>query len=177
MRLYTQLTREQRYQIYAFLKAGFSQSAIANEIGVHKSTISRELRRNRGKKGYRPKQAHALSKHRRAQSKKFIKLTPELIVRIESLIKLELGAGVGNLNRVFGLSVSHEAIYQYILKNKARGGNLYRHLRHANKKRKKRYGSYNRRGQILGRVSIDKRPVIVDTKKAHWRLGNRYCYR
>ncbi len=48
---YTQLTQEQRYQIYAFMKAGFSQIAIALEIGVHKSTISRELRHNRGKKG------------------------------------------------------------------------------------------------------------------------------
>ena len=45
MRPYAQLTQEQRYQIYAFLKAGFSQSAVSFEIGVHKSTISRELRR------------------------------------------------------------------------------------------------------------------------------------
>ena len=58
MRPYTQLTQTQRYQIYAFLKAGFSQTDIALEIGVHKSTISRGIRRNRGKKGYRPKQAH-----------------------------------------------------------------------------------------------------------------------
>ena len=45
MGLYTQLTQKQRYQIYAFLKAGFSQSAIASEINVHKSTICRELKR------------------------------------------------------------------------------------------------------------------------------------
>lgn len=171
MRLYTQLTREQRYQIYAFLKAGFSQSAIANEISVHKSTISRELVRNRGKKGYRPKQAHTFSKHRREQSKKFIKLTPELIVHIENLIKLEFSPEQvsGFLKRALGLSVSHETIYQYILKNKACGGTLYRHLRHANRKRKKRYGSYNRCGQIVDRVSIEMRPAIVDTKK---RIGD-----
>ncbi len=54
MRRYSQLTQEQRYQIYAFLKADFSLSAIAKEIVVHKSTISRELKRNKGKKGYRP---------------------------------------------------------------------------------------------------------------------------
>ena len=50
MGLYTQLTQEQRYQIYAFLKAGFSQSAMASEINVHKSTICRELKRNKGQK-------------------------------------------------------------------------------------------------------------------------------
>ena len=50
---YTQLTQDQRYQIYAFMKAGFSQNSIATEIGVHKSTVSRELSRNRGQKGYR----------------------------------------------------------------------------------------------------------------------------
>jgi len=56
MGVYTQLTQGKRYHIYAFMKAGFSQTAIAKEIGVHKSTVCRELGRNRGKKGYRPKQ-------------------------------------------------------------------------------------------------------------------------
>jgi len=51
---YTQLTQDQRYQIYAFMKAGFSLTSIAFEIGVHKSTVSRELSRDRGQKGYRP---------------------------------------------------------------------------------------------------------------------------
>ena len=68
---YTQLTQEQRYQIYALLKMGHNQTEIAEVIEVHKSTISRELQRNRGLKGYRPKQAHqfALNRRRRAQSR------------------------------------------------------------------------------------------------------------
>jgi|GEM_PF-6297383 len=52
---YTQLTQEQRYQIYALHKARFNQTRIATEIGVHKATISREVRRGRGERGYRPK--------------------------------------------------------------------------------------------------------------------------
>ena len=56
-----------------------------------------------------------------------------------------------------------------MLADKARGGTLCRHLRHAHKKRKKRYGSYDHRGQIKGRVSIDERPAIVDAKK---RIGD-----
>ena len=65
MKYYTQLTQEQRYQIYAMNKAGFSQTEIAKEIEVHKSTISRELSRNSGLRGYRPKQAHEFALSRR----------------------------------------------------------------------------------------------------------------
>jgi transposase, IS30 family len=62
---YTQLTQEQRYQIYALLKTGCSQTKIAETIEVHKSTISREVRRNQGQRGYRPKQAHNKALQRR----------------------------------------------------------------------------------------------------------------
>ena len=55
---YTQLTQEQRYKISALLKTEHSQMDIAIVLGVHKSTISREVRRNCGNRGYRPKQAH-----------------------------------------------------------------------------------------------------------------------
>jgi IS30 family transposase len=58
MTIYTQLTCGQRYQIKALLKMRHTQTEIANVLGVNKSTISRELQRNRGGRGYRPKQAH-----------------------------------------------------------------------------------------------------------------------
>ena len=62
---YTQLTREQRYQIYALIKAGNTQTRTAKIVGCHKSTSSREVRRNRGRRGYRPKQApeSAVARH------------------------------------------------------------------------------------------------------------------
>ena len=62
---YTQLTQEQRYQIYAMNKAGMTQKDVAQEIGVHPSTVSRELRRNTGLRGYRPFQAHLFAMARR----------------------------------------------------------------------------------------------------------------
>jgi IS30 family transposase len=65
---YTQLTREQRYQIYALMKARVCQTEIATVVGVHKSTISRERRRNRGLRGYRPKQAQRLAEIRREEA-------------------------------------------------------------------------------------------------------------
>lgn len=171
MRKYSQLTQDQRYQIYAFLKVNFSMTDIAKEIGVHKSTISREIRRNKGKKGYRPKQANIKACIRRSEATKFIKLTPELIDKINQLIRYDLSPEQvsGYLKRNDNIQISHEAIYKYLITNRSQGGTLYKHLRLFNKKYKKRYGAYDRRGQIPDRVSIDQRPAIVDTKK---RIGD-----
>ena len=68
MRDYTQLTQEERYQIEALLKAGHPQSGITSVLKRHKSTISREFRRNRGLRGYRPKQAQRLALTLRSSS-------------------------------------------------------------------------------------------------------------
>ena len=86
MKHYSQLTPEQRYIIYSMLKIGLTQSMIAKVIGVDKSTVSRELKRNSGKRGYRPKQADAFAKDRQQGKSKdridnitcsFIKLLTE----------------------------------------------------------------------------------------------------
>src|SRR5437773_888199 len=68
MRTYHQLTQEQRYQIYALKKTGHSGSEIADVMDVHKSTVSRELRRNRGGRGYRPQPAQKLAMERRPKA-------------------------------------------------------------------------------------------------------------
>lgn len=162
---YTQLTHEQRYQIYSLLKAGLSQTEIAKNIGVHKSTISREIRRNRGLRGYRPKQANNLAISRLARKSK-PKITQEAWQRVEVLLKEEWSPEQIShwLKNEENTHVSHEWIYRYIYEDKANGGTLYKSLR-CLKIRRKRYGSYERRGTLRNRVSIDKRPVIVDKRK------------
>ena len=65
MERYSQLTSDQRYQIYALLKAGHTMTLIAEIIDKHKSTISREIARNTGERGYRPKQAQRLCDQRK----------------------------------------------------------------------------------------------------------------
>jgi IS30 family transposase len=172
MKKYKQLTREQRYQIYALRKEGLSMGSIAINLEVAKSTISREIKRNTGGKGYRAKQAHEKALLRHAQKPKVIRLTKE----IKTLIKEQL-RGVesspeqisGRLKVEYQLSISHETIYQYLITDRTNGGDLYLHLRHKHKKYRKRYGSTDRRGQIIGRVSIDNRPVIVEEKS---RIGD-----
>ena len=168
MRTYTQLTQEQRYQIYVLLKAGHIQSEIAQHMKVHKSTISRELRRNRGQKGYRPKQAQQFALNRRKKARYRIEASTWTL--IESLIRQEWSPEQVSdwLKDNHALQISHEWIYQYILMDKHAGGDIHRHLR-CQKKRRKRYGSYDRRGTLKNRVSIDERPAIVDTRQ---RLGD-----
>ena len=165
---YTQLTQEQRYQIQALLKMGHQQTEIAKYLGVHKSTVSRELRRNKGLRGYRPKQAHQKAMSRRNHGRR--RINPETWLLIETKICLEWSPEQisGWLKRHVAVEISHEWIYQYVLADKHAGGTLYRHLR-CQKKRRKRYGSYDRRGKLPNRVSIEERPVIVDKRQ---RIGD-----
>lgn len=169
MKHYHQLTREQRYGINSLLKTGHNQSMIATVIGVHKSTISRELRRNRGGRGYRHKQAHSAALSRR-QGKSAPRIDAGTWAFIETLIRQEWSPEQisGWMKEDMDYSVSHECIYRYILQDKHAGGNLYYHLR-CKKKRKKRYGSNDRRGQLKNRVSIDERPAVVEARS---RIGD-----
>ena len=169
MKTYKQLTQEQRYQIYILKKTGQKQYKIARLLGVHKSTISRELRRNRGLRGYRPKQAHSKATSRRFH-KSLPRIPKSIWTLIEHLIKNEWSPEQISawLKLRCDIWVSHETIYQYVLSNKKMGGKLYCHLR-CQRKRKKRYGSYQRRGQIPNRISIDERPAIVESRS---RIGD-----
>lgn len=164
MKRYHQLTQEQRYGIYCLLKTGHNQAKIAAIIGVHKSTISRELKRNRGKRGYRNKQAHRAALYRR-QGKSPLRVDVGTWAFIENLIRQEWSPEQisGWMKKEVKISISHEWIYQYVLKDKLKGGTLYLHLR-CKKKKKKRYGSHDRRGFLKNRVGIDERPNIVEER-------------
>jgi len=172
MKSYTQLTEEIRYQISAYMKAGFTQTEISLLVKVHKSTISREIKRNSGRRGYHPKQAHVKSLVRR-QLKAQARIQDTTWRAVEQLIREDWSPEQVSewLIENSMQSVSVEWIYQYIIDDKINGGNLYTHLR-CQKKRKKRYGSKSRRGQIPNQVSIDERPSVVDarTRFGDWEL-------
>jgi IS30 family transposase len=161
---YTQLTREQRYQIYALMKEGHNQTQIAANLACHKSTISRELRRNRGLKGYYPYQADELAFDRQCEAYRS-RIAWETWQLVERLLRQEWSPEqiAGRLKLEKQPTVSHECIYLYVYAEKRRGGTLHQHLR-SQKKQRKRYSGYIRRGQIPNRTSIDKRPQIVASK-------------
>ena len=85
---YLHLTCEQRCQIYALLQSGHSQAHIARQIGVDPSTVSRELVRNTGARGYRFKQAHEKASQRRQEaSDKPRKMTPVDLPRFRGEVR------------------------------------------------------------------------------------------
>jgi len=166
MRIYAHLTLFQRYQISFLNNKGLSQTEIAEELRVHKSTVSRELKRNTGGRGYLPRQAHRKALNRR-KDKVSPRIPESTWILVEKYLKKDWSPEQisGWLNTEKDICISHESIYQHILMDKKSGGKLYRHLR-CRKKRKKRYGKYDRRSNhIEGRTTIDERPKLVDNKE------------
>lgn len=166
---YQQLTYEQRCQIHALKASGDSNRSIARKLGVNSRTIDREIRRNSGQRGYRFKQAEAKAQQRRHQKTgRPLKMTPELIALIEEKLTQYQWSPeqiAGWLKREHGRQIiSHERIYQHIWADKKAGGTLYTHLRRRAKKYMKRINGKTTRGQIIGRVGIENRPPIVETR-------------
>jgi transposase, IS30 family len=170
---YLHLTCAQRCQIYALLKSGHSQAHIAVHIGVDRSTISRELARNGGARGYRFQQAQEkASRRRREASRTPRKMTPQVVAVIEEKLTRQQWSPEqisGRLAKEGVAHISHESIYRHVWNDKKDGGNLYLHLRHGGKKYNRRRGKSGGRGLIPDRVDIDQRPAVVATKS---RIGD-----
>ena len=166
MKQYTQLDHEQRYQISGLHKAGWNQTQIAEEMGVHKSTISREFSRNKGLRGWRPKQAQSFRNERKQACINGKQFSTNEWAEVERLTRADLSPEqvANRLELEGGLLISPETIYRYIYADKRNGGDMHKHLR-SQKPHRKRYASgQERRGTISNRVSIDERPDIVDQK-------------
>lgn len=155
---YQQLTQEPRYQISALRKTGMSLISIALEVGVHFSTVSRELRRNVTANGYVPQVAHRLSDSRRRSAQKVNKRTD----MTDAIIKQSLVLGWSPETICQRLRIeakplehlSHTIIYRRIKEDRQQGGMLYRKLPRFGKKTLERRGSQQKsRGQIDTRHS------------------------
>lgn len=171
MGCYQQLAYEQRCQITVLKKRGYSQQEIARSVGVSQSTISRELRRNTGERGYRYKQAQKKAERRRKEASKATKMTLGMIAIIESKLRIKWSPEQISgwlLNEQEEL-ISPESVYLHVWADKQSGGDLYTHLRRQGKKYDKRRNGKSTRGQIKNRVSIDDRPQVVDDKS---RIGD-----
>ena len=168
-----QLTLKERYHIWTSLKSGSSQKEIAQSIGVHPSTICREIQRNKDvtTQEYHYAFADTKATTRQQEKVKYTVITSKIKTYIKNKLKEDWSPEQisGRMKRDNGFTVCHETIYRYIYYNKSRGGRLYKHLRHKNKKYHNRSNKYQRRGIIIDRVSIDKRPKIVERKN---RIGD-----
>jgi IS30 family transposase len=170
---YHHLTGEQRCQIEALKASRMSNAAIACQLGVDRATIGRELKRNRARGGYRGKSARIKAKARRAKASATPhKMTAALLAMIEAKLTGEQWSPdqiSGWLAKGGHGTISAEAIYRHVWRDKKKGGTLHIHLRHGGKKYNKRKGKHTWRGIIPGRIDIDQRPAIVNEKS---RIGD-----
>ncbi len=165
-RSYTQLTEAERYHLYTLRKQNQSLRDIAKGMGRSHSTLSREVTRNTGQKGYRYQQAHHKAGQRHTEKPKAVTLTKAVIAYVHEKLQARWSPEqiCGRLMLDQGISLSPETIYRVVLKNQQQDGHLYRHLRHQAKPYRKRYGKKEYRGRIPGRVDIAERPVVVDAR-------------
>ncbi len=184
---YCQLTPAERYMLAALRKQGLNQSQAALALGRHRSTVSRELSRNRCRLDgrYRVSKAQERTNGRRSRSRRNLRFSTHDFAQVDELLCRQWSPEQvsGHLRRTTQLAISHETIYRHIWRDKRAGGLLYTHLRGACKQRRKRYGSYDSRGKLAGKRPISERPAAVETRRqlGHWEIdtvmgtGSRDC--
>src|SRR2546426_2473611 len=172
--LYRQITAAERYTLGLLRQRGLNGAAIARVLGRHRSTISREIRRNRAHHDgtYRPQLAEWYACGRRSRSRRNQRFSPADWTQVQELLREDWSPEqvTGWLRRFHLLSISHETIYRYIWADKRGGGTLHYHLRGACKQRRKRYGRYDSRGRLAGKRPITARPPAAETRAeiGHW---------
>lgn len=185
---YRQITPEQRYTLATLRRQvpALSSAAIARIMGRHRSTISREILRNSARfdGAYRYTKAQERTNGRRSRSRRNSHFNVKDWRRVERLLKELLSPEQisGRLRHEGVLEISHETIYKYIWMDKRCGGSLYRNLRQPFKRRK-RYGTYEKRGRVSGKRHISERPAVVEQRReiGHWEMdtvmgaGSRDC--
>lgn len=160
--MYKQLTGEQRYGIYVLLQEGKGKKEIATAIGVHYSTIYRELKRNRGKRdGYHWKSANEFCQERKERYPGNHAVKESIRKEALSLLSKEQWSPkqISGHLALKDIGISHETIYKLIRKDKQEGGDLYKHCRHRLKHRKRPVGQCV---NIPNRTSIHERPMEAD---------------
>lgn len=171
---YQHLSNMDRLLICYLIKQGLSISAIGRQIGRSKSTISRELKRNRCSQGYIPLIANQQAVHRRSASRNNMRYQAGDFLLVVHLLELRWSPEQihGYLKRKGFRTPSHETIYRYIWRDKASGGLLWKHLRQSSKKRRKRYAAYDSRGRLAQKRSINERPSDIETRltHGHWEI-------
>ena len=178
--MYTQLTETQREVIALRLACGVSQAKIANEIGCHKSSISREVRRNSLSAGtYTVQSAQQRTNKRRQRPCKLNRDT-----KAAAFVRQRLGEGwspeqiAGHLSR--GVEriayVCHEAIYNFIYAPSQSDEQLWKHLVRRRSNRKPR-AARTPKSRIPNRTSIHQRPETIDKREdvGHWEADYVIC--
>jgi len=173
---YRHLSFEERCTLTALRTERLGMAAISRKLGRSRSTLWRELGRNRSRHDgcYRAHQAQERTQARRRNSRRNQRFGRAELKRVEALLQeLWSPEQISAVLRQSGqLSISHETIYRHVWRDRKLGGNLYRHLRIACRQRRKRYGRYDSRGRLAGKRMIGERPASVErrTRVGHWEI-------
>lgn len=173
---YHQITSEERYTIAALRREGLNLSEIARRLLRHRSTVSREVRRNAARHDgyYRAHGAIERTSARRSRSRRNRRFGTDDLAQVAALLRKRWSPEQisGRLRRDRRLWISHETIYRYVWQDKFEGGDLYRCLRQSPKLRRKRHNSYDRRGRLVGKRHISERPASVEGRRqvGHWEI-------
>jgi IS30 family transposase len=171
---YRQITVEERYTIGQLRRRGDSKAEIARVLGRHRSSIGRELARNRTPcdGAYRVQHAQWHTNARRRRSRRNRRFTIEDQALVAALLCEQWSPEqiVGYCRRHALLAISHETIYRWIWADWKLGGTLYQQLRGARRQRRKRYGTREWRGRVVGKRPIGDRPAVVERRcqVGHW---------
>src|SRR4030042_55046 len=175
---YRHISLEERDRIAEMKSLGQTVTDMAMSLGRSKSTLSRELRRNAtpAYKVYLSHRAHERAVTRKQEAGSRPRLKSDQVVsyvrnKLEQGLSPELIAGRIELEQS-GLSISHEAIYQYIYHPKTEGrAELIGLLVRGHRKRKsKGIGRKERKTKIPNRIPIEDRPLSVENRSrfGHW---------
>ena len=163
---YSHLTQCERYQISALKKSGLSNRKIACQIGKHRSTIDREIKRTCTSKSrkYSPSKAHKKYLKGRQSTYEWNPVIKDYVLEKLALFWSPEQISGRLKQDLPSLSISHEAIYNFIWNDKKNGGKLYENLLHSRKKYAKRGSKTKIRSLIPNRTDISKRPEIVEKR-------------
>ena len=161
---YNHLSQEQRYTIDRLLKQGKSQSEIAKIIGVHRSTVSREIARNKtASRGvYSWRLADQYAKEREDWKKHPRKFTEAMRACFETLLidRKWSPEQIANRCQMEQIPmVGKTTLYTYLHLDKKNKGSLYLSCRHALRRRKQRLAAPTKWEK---RKSISQRPICID---------------
>jgi len=171
--MYRQITVDERYTLGLLRQLGYPTAAIALVLGRDRSTVWREVRRNRATSDgtYRPQLAEWYARRRRSRSRRNQRFTAAEWAQVHARLREDWSPEqvAGRFRAAQQLRISHETIYRHIWADKRLGGTLHTHLRGARKRFRKRYGHSDSRGRLAGKRSITERPAIVEARS---RIGD-----
>ena len=170
---YNRVTREERTHIHRWRQEGVCFREIGRRLRRSASSITREVSRNTGLRGYRPKQAHEMAQQRaqRPGPRRFTEA-----VRRDAENRLKQGwtpeAICGRARLEGRPSVCKETIYKHVYADARDGGDLWRNLPRSRRKRRRRCPRQDGRGRgrIPNQQMIDARPAEVEKRDSigHW---------